>query len=486
MILKARFPGSIRSSDLRSAFKMNVVAQVAAAPDYDRDSRFQLLFESAAAGIGITELDGRILETNSAFDRILGYGHEELVGTQLLEAACAEVFAADGRPDIKAPITELLRGERESFEIETLLHRKNGSGVWAHLTVSLARNVRRQPAFLVVMLADATDRKQFAERLREAETMGLIGRFAGGIAHDFNNLLTGILLYCDLLSAGLKNQERQNDGSVSSQRQNDGLQSKEPARNEWDPTLLRQHVEDVRLAGEQGAALTHQLLAITRRQAAEPRPIVVNAIVASTQNLLRRLIGAQVELIVSLDPVLDSTTEAEGGLVLADPAQLRQILLNLVLNARDAIAHSGTITVRTKAAEFPADPANRHAGARPRRAVSLAVQDDGCGMDLETQSHLFESLFTTKPAGEGTGLGLATVHRIVREVGGMIEVDSAPGRGTRVAVLFPTLDPTLALAPPHTEHIVRDNVQNNVQDTVHNKLENTPKNTSKDVKNILP
>jgi signal transduction histidine kinase len=232
--------------------------------------------------------------------------------------------------------------------------------------------------------------------------MEVIGRLAGGIAHDFNNLLTGVLLYCDLLSDGIQR----------------GSQ-------------LLQHVEEIRLAGEQGAALTQQLLAIARKQVPQPRPILLNDVVSSSENLLRRLIGEQIELATLLAPKLRS--------VHADPAQLRQVLLNLVLNARDAMPQGGRITVRTQAK-------NRLNGTQP--AVSLLVEDNGCGMDEPTRARLFEPFFTTKPPGHGTGLGLATVQRIVSESGGTIDVKSEAGHGTRIEVSLPALDRGRTARPP--------------------------------------
>jgi CheY-like chemotaxis protein len=224
--------------------------------------------------------------------------------------------------------------------------------------------------------------------------MEVIGRLAGGIAHDFNNLLTGILLYCDLLSAGIERGSR-----------------------------LLQHVEEIRLAGEQGAALTQQLLAMARKQAPQLRPILLNDVVHSTENLLRRLIGEQIELVTVLAPNLRT--------VMADQAQLRQVLLNLVLNARDAMPNGGRITVSTQASD-------RLSGEQA--AVSLLVEDTGCGMDEGTRARLFEPFFTTKQPGHGTGLGLATVQRIVSESGGTIEVKSEAGHGTGIEVLLPATE----------------------------------------------
>jgi PAS domain S-box-containing protein len=424
---------------------MNVATQFPAARDYDRDLRFRAMFEGAAIGIGICRLDGRILEANPALSGMLGYSQQELAGTharELYPEPCHELgrdispgnFSSDERW-----LGELMRGERGSFEIEKRYRRKDGSEFWGHLTVSLARDARREPAFLIAMLADATERKRVEEHLREAEKMEVIGRLAGGIAHDFNNLLTGILLYCDLLSAGLEKggpessgfegaglANRRLENRLDSRLDNHGLENNGLERSE-----LHQHVEEVRMAGEQGAALTHQLLAIARKQAAEPHPIRVNEVVASTENLLQRLIGEQIELVTVLD--------SGAGLVLADPVQLRQILMNLVLNARDAMPQGGKIRLITRAGEFPSEVEPGSA----RRAVSLAVQDNGCGMDAETRARLFEPFFTTKKLGEGTGLGLATVERIVSEAGGRIEVESELGRGTSIEVFLPAIEASI-------------------------------------------
>ncbi|MFZ0796251.1 MAG: ATP-binding protein [Terriglobales bacterium] len=398
---------------------MNVVTEFLVARDHDRDLRFQAMFAGAAIGIGICQLDGRILEANPALCRMLGYNPQELAGAQAGDL-CPELHSENTREISRANLSpderrlgELMRGERDSFEFEKRYRRKDSSEFWGYLTLSVARDRRRRPAFLIAMLADASERQQMQETLREAEKMEVIGRLAAGIAHDFNNLLTGVLLYCDLLSAGFE------DAGLG----NAGLE-----RNE-----LSQHVEEVRMAGEQGAALTRQLLAIARKQAPEPRPTPINNLVASTKNLFQRLLGEQIELTTVLDAALD----LDAGLVLADPAQLQQILLNLVLNARDAMPQGGEIGLITRAVEFPG---NAGPGAA-RRAVSLLVKDNGCGMDAETRARLFEPFFTTKKPGEGTGLGLTTVQRVVGELGGVIEVESEPGRGTSIEVFLPAIEP---------------------------------------------
>jgi two-component system, cell cycle sensor histidine kinase and response regulator CckA len=400
---------------------MNVATQFPAARNHDSDLRFRAIFERSVMGIGICRLDGRILEANPALSKMLGYSPQELADGHA-DALCPQLHSEIGheisssnlaRDDLR--LAELMRGERDSFEIEKRYRRKDNSEFCGHLTLSVARDRQREPAFLIAMLTDTTERIRMQELLHEAEKMEVIGRLAAGIAHDFNNLLTGVLLYCDLLSAGF------GTAGVA-------------------PGELSQHVEEVRMAGEQGAALTQQLLAIARKQGTGPRPTRINEIVASTNNLLRRLLGEQIELIIARDSALD----LDAGLVLADPAQLRQIILNLVLNARDAMPQGGKIGLITRAAKFPSQfPVQGSSeflepDAAPH-AISLTVKDNGCGMDAEMRARLFEPFFTTKKLGEGTGLGLATVQRIVGELGGVIKVESEPGRGTSIEVFLPAI-----------------------------------------------
>ncbi len=351
------------------------------------EPRFRAIFEGAAIGIGTCTLDGRIIESNPALSRMLGYSAEEFVGMH-----ASEFHPGDFQED-EVLLKQLMLGTRESFDLEKRYRRKDGTYLSGHVTVSLVRDSGGQPAFVVAMLEDITERKRDEEQLRESEKMEVIGRVAGGIAHDFNNLLTGILLYCDLVLSGPESEEQ-----------------------------LRAHVEEIRLAGEQGAALTQQLLSMARKQAPQPRPVELNEVITSTENLLRRLIGEQLELVTVLAPNLEP--------VMADPGQMRQVLLNLVLNARDAMPNGGRITVSTHHKPLPGgDDA----------AVSLLVSDTGDGMDPETRSRLFEPFFTTKKPGQGTGLGLTTVQRIVKEASGTITVESETGQGTRIEVLFPAL-----------------------------------------------
>jgi signal transduction histidine kinase len=224
---------------------------------------------------------------------------------------------------------------------------------------------------------------------------------AGGVAHDFNNLLTGVLLYCDLLLANL-----------------------EPCHR------VRKYAEEIRKAGIQATGLVKQLLAVARPTKCEPRLFSLNEIAEGMRNLLVRLIAENIELRFNLDPNL--------GLVKMDPTQAQQILLNLVLNARDALPDGGQVVVETSNCKVQAltDPQSGASKVAALPCALFVVSDNGIGMDATTQAHLFEAFYTTK-VGKGTGLGLATVHDIVTSNGGLIHVESAPSRGTRVSVILP-------------------------------------------------
>ena len=241
-------------------------------------------------------------------------------------------------------------------------------------------------------------------QLLQAERLEAVGRLAGGVAHDFNNLLTGILLYCDLLTASIEPSHR-----------------------------ARKYADEIRKASMQASGLVRQLLSIARPPNFQPRLLSLNEIAEGMRNLLARLMGENIDLKFCLDPNL--------GLIKMDPTEAQQILLNLVLNARDAMPRGGVISVETHNCKIQALTEST-LGSSTRATLPCAlfsVQDDGTGMDDSTRAHMFEPFFTTK-AGKGTGLGLATVHNIVTSNGGLIHVQSAPDRGTRVSVLLP-LDP---------------------------------------------
>jgi signal transduction histidine kinase/CheY-like chemotaxis protein len=250
---------------------------------------------------------------------------------------------------------------------------------------------------------EMTERRRAEETLRQAQKMEAIGRLAGGIAHDFNNLLTIISGYAHLLRAALSN----------------------------DPPLLEK-VEAISKAGDRASSLTRQLLAFSRRQMTQPKVLNLNELLSDMGKMLQRLLREDIELSISTDPTL--------GLVKADPGQIEQVIMNLVINARDAMPSGGKLALRTANVTVDEDFARQFDGAKPGRYIRLTVSDTGSGMDAETQSHIFEPFFTTKGQGKGTGLGLATVYGIAEQAGGHVTLESAVGRGTTFHLYLPGVE----------------------------------------------
>jgi two-component system cell cycle sensor histidine kinase/response regulator CckA len=248
------------------------------------------------------------------------------------------------------------------------------------------------------------DRQRLEEQFRQAQKMEAVGRLAGGVAHDFNNLLTIITGYSDLLLSGLDLTEHQ-----------------------------RSALQEIRRSAERGGALTHQLLAFSRRQPLSVRAVYINQLIQGLDKMLRRLIGEDIELITLLEASQDSVT--------ADPGRLEQVIMNLVVNARDAMPEGGKLTIETATTRLDESFSARQLGVSPGQYVMLSISDTGLGMDDETQSHLFEPFFTTKGPGRGTGLGLATAYGIVRQSGGAIAIFSEKGKGTTVRIYLPMTVP---------------------------------------------
>jgi two-component system cell cycle sensor histidine kinase/response regulator CckA len=289
-------------------------------------------------------------------------------------------------------------GEPMTFHVEW----KSGSYA-CH--VEPLRDSDGQVSGAICMSLDITDRKQLEEQLRQAQKMEAVGRLAGGIAHDFNNLLMVIQGYSDLLV------ERLPGG---------------------DP--LRRNAEQIQMASQRASSLTRQLLAFSRKQMLAPKILNVQSVVAEMEKILRRLIGEDIQLETSSAPDL--------GLVRADRSQIEQVILNLAVNARDAMPQGGRLTIETANVELDSSYSHPPAVLSPGRYVMMAVTDNGCGMDAETQAHVFEPFFTTKEKGKGTGLGLATVYGVVKQSGGYVWVYSEPGRGTSFKIYLPRIEET--------------------------------------------
>ncbi len=366
------------------------------------EKRFAKIFQANPAAISITRIsDGRIIDVNDSHVRLLGYAREELVGRTTLELG----IWAD--PQDRERFVQLLKTEGCVYDREIQLRAKDGQVLTTLYTAEVVE--LEDEACMLSLLSDITARKRAEEeharleaQFLQAQKLESVGRLAGGVAHDFNNLLTVISGYSDMLLSSLAGDEAK-----------------------------CAQVEEIRQAGERAAALTQQLLAFSRKQIIQPRPLQLNSVIADTEKMLRRLIGEDVELLTLLDPSL--------GTVMADPGQIGQILLNLAVNARDAMPEGGQLVIETGNVRADATYRAGHADAASGPTVLLTVSDTGTGMDEETQRHLFEPFFTTKEKGHGTGLGLATVYGIVKQSGGWIAVYSEPGKGSTFKIYLPQI-----------------------------------------------
>jgi len=364
----------------------------------ESEKRYRLLFERNLAGVYRSTLDGRILECNEAFARIFGYASRE----EILGGSAAQLYeTAEARDEF----VELLRREGHLLNHEARGRRKDGSRITFLENVSLLEG-----DILEGTVIDVTGHRTLEERLRQVQKMEAIGRLAGGVAHDFNNLLGVIMGYGEIVLKRLGGD---------------------------DP--LRVKVEQILRAAHHGAALTHQLLAFSRKQVLQPRVLDLNVVVSETEPLLRPLVGEDTELRTRLDPHL--------GSVRADADQLQQVIMNLAVNARDAMPEGGRLTIETSNADLDAAFAASHPPARPGRYVLLAVSDTGSGMDDYTQAHAFEPFFTTKETGKGTGLGLSTVYGVVKQSDGYIWIYSELGVGTTFKIYLPRIEEVALTLP---------------------------------------
>ncbi|MEK7867730.1 MAG: PAS domain S-box protein [Planctomycetota bacterium] len=323
---------------------------------------------------------------------LTGYRPEEMIGRPSAEFV---------HPEDRAEVRRVRELAQEVYTVQFRALRKDGRYAWFEST---GRKIRDEEsgelAEYLSVTRDISERKRLEADLLRSQKMEAIGRLAGGVAHDFNNLLTVITGYAELVLKALP-----------------------------EDSLHRRDLAEVKKAGDRAAALTRQLLAFGRNQSLQVRPIDLNAIVLEMERMLRRLIGEDVELSTQL--------ATSVGEVKADPGQIEQVIMNLAVNARDAMPKGGRLSIETADVELDEVYARQHIGVKPGRYVMLAVSDTGRGMDAETQSHLFEPFYTTKGLGQGTGLGLSMVYGIVQQSGGHIWVYSEPGHGTTFRVYLP-------------------------------------------------
>jgi two-component system, cell cycle sensor histidine kinase and response regulator CckA len=374
------------------------------------EARYRSLVQSAAYGIYRASRDGRFLDVNPALVTMLGYESSD------------EVLALDPQKDVFRNPEEQnrlmeeckRRGRLENFEIKW--KRKDGNVITVRLSGRAVTSDKEPEEFLEVIAEDITEKRVLEDQFRQAQKMEAVGRLAGGVAHDFNNLLMVISGYTEVLLEKLAADK-----------------------------FLHPKAEAVQQAAERATTLTRQLLAFSRRQLLELKVVDLNTIISDMERLLTPLIGETIQLSAELDPALGHTR--------ADAGQLEQVLMNLVVNAKDAMPGGGKIIIRTSNIELDASYRREHTYIQPGPYIMLSVNDTGCGMDKETQSRIFEPFFTTKEKGKGTGLGLSTVYGIIKQSGGYIFAHSEIGHGTTFRIFLPRVEQpaecTGTLKPAH-------------------------------------
>jgi len=363
----------------------------------EAEQRYRSMFENAAFGISISTPDGRFLDVNRSLVAMLGYETaEELKAVDIADALYVE-------PDERDRVLSWIRGGESVTPIEVRWKRKDGEILTARLSGRAIRNEQDVFVGFECMAENATERHALEEQYRQAQKMEAIGRLAGGVAHDFNNLLTVINGHADLLLSGVDPGERS-----------------------------FKDLSEIRRAGERAASLTSQLLAFSRRQILQPVVLDLNEIIDNGTDMLRRIVGEHIELRAELSDHL--------GNFVADRSQVEQVLVNLVVNARDAMASGGRLTIRTECHTLSADRSSEHATIPAGTYVVLTCADTGCGIRDEIRKHIFEPFFTTKEESRGTGLGLSTVYGILEQSGGFIEVDTSVSEGTCFSVYFPVVE----------------------------------------------
>jgi two-component system, cell cycle sensor histidine kinase and response regulator CckA len=364
------------------------------------ETRYRRLFESAKDGILILDADtGKVVDVNPFLISLLGYSHSELLGKTLWDLGSFKDVAIS-----RNAFRELQRKDYVRYE-DLPLETRDGRLI----SVEFVSNVYLvgQTKVIQCNIRDITERKRteaerkrLGQQLQVTQKMEAIGILAGGVAHDFNNLLSVILSYTQFALQALR---------------------------EGDP--LKNDLLEVKNAGERAAVLTRQLLAFGRKQLLQPVPLNLNHVAQGIERMLRRILGEDIDLVQILAPDL--------GVVRADPGQIEQVLMNLVVNARDAMSQGGQLTIETSNVDLDEEYASHHVDVKPGPYVRLAVTDTGCGMDAQTKAQLFEPFFTTKEQGKGTGLGLSTVYGIVKQSGGSIWVYSELGLGTTFKTYLP-------------------------------------------------
>jgi two-component system, cell cycle sensor histidine kinase and response regulator CckA len=403
---------------LQAGIEMALYKHAAERQTKEREQWLSTTLGSIADAVITTDSADRITFLNIAAERLLGWAREDAQGVN-----CAEILGLEGITDfppsqVSPSATEVNRDPARRL---ASVKRRDGSPIEVEFSVApLRRGPDREIHGHVIVLSDVSERRQLEEKLRHAQKMDAIGKLAGGIAHDFNNAITAIIGYAELIL-----------GDNPSDR---------PQSN---------HARQIVRAAEHSARLTHQLLAFSRKQVLQPRSISLEQQVLEIEGMVRRLIGADVTLQTSIPRGLWN--------ILADPGQIHQVILNMSINARDAMPQGGTLMISVRNITVTSAEALRIPEGRPGEFVLLQIADTGTGMTPEVQAHIFEPFFTTKEPGKGTGLGLATCYGIVRQTSGMISVASEVGKGTTFSIYLPkaAADEGASSAKPSSDNAPR-------------------------------
>lgn len=370
------------------------------------ENRFRALVENSTDAISLVDATGSVLYSSHAISPIFGYTLEERAGRNIFEL----VHPEDRKQTL--PLFHKLLTEGLGSSVSTVIRylHKNGSWRWIE---ALGTNLLEDPSVQAVAInyRDITDRRLLQQQFYQAQKMEAVGQLAGGVAHDFNNLLTAILGYSDMTLEKLP-------------------------RN----SQARRYTAEIKKAGERAAILTRQLLAFSRLQVMSPQVIDLNAAIAEMSKMLRRLAGEDITVATTLGAAL--------GRIKADPSQIEQVIMNLAVNARDAMPQGGQFSIKTSDAILEDSVTAEGIRVNGGHYVLMEVFDTGCGMDQETRTRIFDPFFTTKERGKGTGLGLSTVYGIVKQSGGYIWVASEPGAGARFSIYLPGVDEDLSAARP--------------------------------------
>jgi PAS domain S-box-containing protein len=371
---------------------------------WESEQRFRAAFDESAVGMALIAPDGGVQQINQKYCDILGYSSSDLI-----ERGLHHITHPDDWQEESEYMRRALAGEIQSYSMDKRYRKKDGTLFWVSVASRLVSHPSGESRYFISVVQDVsvfpdiTERKHLEEQLMQTQKLAAIGRLAGGVAHEFNNLLTVIIGYCGLILQRL------------------------PDR---DP--IRHDIDNIKMAGERAAALTAKLLAFSRQRVVRRHVTNLSTVMVDIQERLRRSIGEDIDLTVTIDPGL--------GLVNVDEAQIGQVIIDLAINSRDAMAEGGNLAIELANVTLDEAYSRSHLGVRPGRYVMLGVRDTGCGMDAATRGLIFDPFFTTKEQGKGTGLGLSTVYGIVKEHDGHVQVDSALGDGTTMRIYLPRVE----------------------------------------------